>query len=87
MGLVTDKKTEIEKFLKEFAKVSGTSVVEGLVKKAADDAGMKIELEDSKIKNNLSTEEGIKLYGHIIVVFSKVYGTNLVEGVMKKVEE
>lgn len=84
---MTDKKTEIEKFLKEFAKLSGSSVVEGLVKKAADEAGMKIELRDSKIKNDLSIDEGIKLYGHIIVVFSKVYGTNLVEGVMKKIEE
>lgn len=84
---MTDKKVEIENFLKEFVKVSGASVVEGLVKKAAEEAGMKIKIEDLKIKSGLSSEESIKLYGHIIVVFSKVYGTNLVEGVMEKIEK
>ena len=81
------KKIEIEKFLREFAEVSGSSVIEGLVKKAADESGVEIEVEDLKIKNDLKPEESVKLYGHIVVVFSKVYGTNLVEGVMKKVEK
>lgn len=84
---MADKKVEIENFLKELAKVSGASVVEGLVKKAAEEAGMKIKMEDLKIKSDLSSEESIKLYGHIIVVFSKVYGTNLVEGIMEKIEK
>lgn len=82
-----DEKAKIERFLREFAKVSGNSVVEGLVKKAAEEANIKVEVEDSQIKNDLNPDKCIKLYGHIVVAFSKVYGTNLVDGVMKKVEK
>jgi len=80
-------KVQIEKFLSEFAKISGESIVEGLVNKAAEEANIKVKIENSKIKSNLSTDQFVKLYGHIVVLFTKVYGTNLIDGVMKKVEK
>jgi len=84
---VTDSvKSEIERFLKEFAMINGASIVEVIVISCSKKARVNLQLENLKIKNKLTNTEFTELYRHLIDIFSQLYGNNLVFTVMHKVK-
>lgn len=80
-------KKEIEDILNRFAQIAGQSVIEKLSEVAVEEARVKIEIKNLKIEGELSEQDSIKMLDSIRRVFSRIFGSSLVEGIILKEEK